>query len=206
MPLDNSKTRLENAIAAVALAKERLDKIAELLSEFYSKSGVARDNKRVAERALNDARQHESRDTVNALLDDTVVIKSVADCEQEFTRARVEYDRIHGIIINLQREEQNAQRQLSDAESNRTDAVRAVMNTHPAVIAAYQKYAALQAEVAAMNAALLEIFRSGGNPKNWRGFPIMERVERRDFDSTLRDKWSAAIQTLSETGAFPEVE
>lgn len=206
MPLDSPNTRLESAIASVVAAKTRLDRIEELLREIEDKSHTARHRMRDMENAFNVARENESRDVVAVLLDENAPTKSVEDHERDFTQARGDYDRLRGLVLNLQREMQVAERTLHDAEYARKMAVRDLMQQHPAVVAAYEKYASLQAEVAAMNAALHEVFRAGGNPHNWRSFLVSERVERRDYDPSLRDAWVTAIKRLETTGEteFPQ--
>lgn len=208
MPLDSQTTRLETAVAAVNATQSRLDKIEHALDETKTKSYDARRRREQCKREVEEAQQREARRAVDSLLGEATDAVPLADYEAALADADREYESLKKLIVNLQVEQQAAERQLRDAVENRTNAVRAVMNSHPAVVGLYKKYAALSDELVATNAALQEVFRAGGNPHNWRFFAPMERVERRDFDPRLRDAWQRAIKQLETTGeaVFPKVD
>jgi chromosome segregation ATPase len=204
MPLDNSpNTRLEAAFAGVTAAQTRLDKIDSLIQEHEPKSWDARRAMRDCEIALNVAKENESRDTVAALLDNTATPgKSVSDCERDFEEARVDYENVRRLLMNLAAEKEVTERQLRDAKIKRDEAIRAILNNNPNVVALYQKIDALQGEMTATMAAASVVFKSGGNPRNFRSFPVIEGK----YDTTLRDAWATAIKRLAESGEaeFPQ--
>lgn len=209
MPLHNANSRLGDAIAAVNSAKSRLDKIERALDETKGRSYDSRRFRNECEIQVNAAKERESKRAVDVLLgasaDDQT---SLADYEATLAEADREYASLKKLVFALQVEQQVTECQLRDAKDARENAVRAVLQNHPSVVALYQRYTALQDEIVAMNAALKVIWSADGyTVGGWtRGFPVMDRVERGDFDPTLRDQWAAAIKQLTETGEteFPQ--